>query len=313
MASPKARASRLPARRRRGLPAAFAAGLGLVFALGVAAAPAAAAARPATYTVRQGDTFWRLAPQFGTTVSALEAANPRRSAWDLYPGLVLHLPGGSTAGAPGAAPGVYTVRQGDTYWGLSRRLGTTVAALEAANPKAPAWDLYPGLRLLLPAGTSHSTPPSHPSTSGSSASGSAAGAPSSGGTSGGSGNAAGVPATQTNINLLARIAAAEEGNRSLQDQIGVDAVVLNRVRSSQFPNTVSGVIFQPGQFTSVANGYYYNAPVTATSIQAAKDALAGADPTGGALYFYDPTQGISSSWIYSTSTLTVIDGTVYSI
>jgi N-acetylmuramoyl-L-alanine amidase len=229
--------NRARVRRRRRAPVGFAAGLGLAIAIGAAAVPAAAASPPNQYTVQQGDTFWSLARRSGTTVSALEAANPNVSAWGLYPGLQLQMPAAGSDAAPVSA-----------------------------------------------------------------ASG-----------SGASGGGAGVAATQTNINLLARIAAAEEGNRSLEDQIGVDAVVLNRVASRQFPNTVPGVIFQPGQFTSVANGYYYNVPVTATSIRAAQDALAGADPTGGALYFYDPAQGISSSWVYGTSTLTVIDGTVYSI
>jgi N-acetylmuramoyl-L-alanine amidase len=301
--------------RRRSLPA-FAAGLGFALALGAATVPAAAAARPATYSVRQGDTFWSLSRELGTTVAALEAANPDVSALDLYPGLVLHLPGASGPAAPSVTSGSYTVRQGDTFWGLARRFGTTVATLEAANPKVCAWNLYPGLRLLMPGVPSLGAAPGEASfTARSGASGSFKAAASPGGAaiSGGSGNRAGVPATQANIHLLARLAAAEEGNRSLQDQTGVDAVVLNRVASGQFPNTVSGVIFQAGQFTSVSNGYYFNAQVTSTSIQAAQDALAGADPTGGALYFYDPTQGITSSWIYSTATLTVIDGTVYSI
>ena len=213
-------------------------------------------------------------------------------------GLAIALGAAAVPAAAASPPSTYSVRQGDTYWSLARRFGTTVPALESANSNIPAWDLYPGLRLSMPARASDSTP-----------------VPPSGGSAapGGAANAAGVAATQGNINLLARIAAAEEGNRSLQDQIGVDAVVLNRVANRRFPHTVAGVIFQPGQFTSVANGYYYNAPVTATSIRAAKDALAGADPTGGALYFYDPAQGISSSWIYGTSTLAVIDGTVYSV
>jgi N-acetylmuramoyl-L-alanine amidase len=198
-------------------------------------------------------------------------------------------------GAPSSSSSSrYVVRQGDTYWGLARRFGTTVAALEAANPGDPAWDLYPGLVLRIPAA--------------------AGAAPASDGpAAGGPANAAGAPATQTNIDLLARIAAAEEGNRSLEDQIGVDAVVLNRVASGQFPGSVAGVIFQPGQFASVSNGYYYNAQVGATSILAAEDALAGDDPVGGALYFYDPGQGITSTWIFTRSTLTVIDGTVFAI
>ncbi len=98
-------------------------------------------------------------------------------------------------------------------------------------------------------------------------------------------------------------ASLPEVNRPLSDQIGVDAVVLNRVASGQFPNSVRGLIFHIGPLTSVSNGHHHQPAVGATSIEAAKDALAREDPTGGALYFYDPGQGISSSWMYTQTFL----------
>lgn len=205
-------------------------------------------------------------------------AKPRRSLRSVLLGGACALAALAAAAAPAlAAP--YTVRQGDTYWALARQYGTSVAALEAANPHHPAWALSPGLVLDVPGAAGRS--------------------------------AVQLPATSATVNLLARAASAEEGNRSLQDQIGVDAVVLNRTRSGQFPKTVSGVLFQPGQFTSVSNGYFWDTTVTARSVTAAQDALAGEDPTGGALYFYDPGQGVSDAWIYSRGVTAVIDGTVY--
>ena len=115
----------------------------------------------------------------------------------------------------------------------------------------------------------------------------------------------------TAIDLIARMVVAEEGNRSYQDQLGVAAVIMNRLRNGGFGKTVDAVLFAPYQFTPVLNGYFWNVSPTPTALRAARAAANGADPTGGALYFFDPGQGVSSSWIYSRHVTKVIDGTVY--
>ena len=84
----------------------------------------------------------------------------------------------------------------------------------------------------------------------------------------------------------------------------VSNVVLNRVRSSSFPNTVSGVIYQKNAFACVSNGSINNTP-DSSSIRAALDALNGWDPTGGCLYFYNP-RGTSDTWIRTRTIKTVI-------
>lgn len=122
-----------------------------------------------------------------------------------------------------------------------------------------------------------------------------------------------APATSANVHVLARIVAAEEGDRTLRDQTAVAAVVLNRLHVGGFGHTLRQVIFARGQFTSVSNGYFWDAPVTARSLTAARRALAGVDPTGGALYFYDPGPGVTSRWIYTRLVTNVIDRTVYAI
>ena len=188
-----------------------------------------------------------------------------------------------------AATATYRVRADDTYWSIAQRLGVSVAALEAANPTHPAYDLYSGLRLVLPTAaatptaTSDFSAPSRPVSSVSNAS----------------------------LRMLAKIIVAEEGNRSYTDQIGVAAVVLNRTHHRGFPHTISGVILQRGQFTSVSNGTYWNARPTSTALRAATAAVHGSDPTHGALYFYDPGEGVSSSWIQQQPVAAVLDGTVY--
>ena len=112
----------------------------------------------------------------------------------------------------------------------------------------------------------------------------------------------GLPTGETSsynndLNLLARIINGEARGESYTGQVAVGAVVLNRVRSSSFPNTISGVIYQPGAFTAVSDGQI-NKPVVQTCVNAARDAMNGWDPSGGALYYYNPAIA-TSSWIWS--------------
>lgn len=87
--------------------------------------------------------------------------------------------------------------------------------------------------------------------------------------------------------LLARLIHAEARGESLEGQIAVGAVVVNRVKAPQFPDSITEVIYQSGQFTPVQNGSLPKAPQE-TAVIAAERALAGEDPTGGAIFFYNP-------------------------
>ena len=89
------------------------------------------------------------------------------------------------------------------------------------------------------------------------------------------------------------------------------AVVLNRVKSSQFPNTISGVIYQSGAFSCVSNGSINNTP-DSSCIRAARDAMNGWDPTGGCLYYYNPKK-TSDSWIRTRTVVTVIGSHSFAI
>lgn len=111
--------------------------------------------------------------------------------------------------------------------------------------------------------------------------------------------------TSANQYLLARLVYAEARGESYKGKVAVAAVVLNRVRSSSFPNTISGVIYQSGAFESVSNGSIYNTP-TDECLRAAKEAMNGWDPTGGCLYFYNARNVSSSSWILTRTVKTVI-------
>ncbi len=99
------------------------------------------------------------------------------------------------------------------------------------------------------------------------------------------------------LNLLARIIHGEARGEPYVGQVAVGAVVLNRVRDSRFPNTIAGVIYQPGAFDAVYDGQI-NLDPDATAIKAARDALNGWDPTYGCVYYYNPATA-TSSWIWS--------------
>ena len=114
----------------------------------------------------------------------------------------------------------------------------------------------------------------------------------------GSGTAAtAASASDSEIYTLARLVHAEARGEPYLGKVAVAAVVLNRVRSASFPNTISGVIYQAGAFDCVADGQINLAPDN-DSLRAARDAMNGWDPTGGCVYYYNPATA-TSAWIWS--------------
>ncbi len=117
--------------------------------------------------------------------------------------------------------------------------------------------------------------------------------------------------SNSDVYLLAKTIYAEGRGEPYTGQVAIGAVVLNRVRSSQFPNTVSGVVYQKHAFTAVTDGQINLTP-NDTAMRAAKDAMSGWDPTGGALYYYNPAIA-TSAWIFDRQTVTVIGKHVFAI
>ena len=101
----------------------------------------------------------------------------------------------------------------------------------------------------------------------------------------------------SNLNLLARLVYGEARGEPYTGQVAVAAVVLNRVKNSSFPNTVSGVIYQAGAFSVVSDGQINLTP-NQTAYNAARDALNGWDPSYGSIYYFNPNTA-TSSWIWS--------------
>ena len=103
----------------------------------------------------------------------------------------------------------------------------------------------------------------------------------------------------SDIQLMARAINGEARGEPYEGQVAVGAVILNRVKDSRFPNSISGVIYQPGAFTAVSDGQI-NAAISedSTVYKAAQDAMNGWDPTGGCVYYFNPSTA-TNKWIWS--------------
>ncbi|WP_180376978.1 MULTISPECIES: spore cortex-lytic enzyme [Clostridium] len=109
---------------------------------------------------------------------------------------------------------------------------------------------------------------------------------------------------EKDVQLLARCINGEARGEPYEGQVAVGAVIINRTKSPQFPNTIAGVIYQPGAFTAIVDGQIH-AQMYPSSIKAARDALNGWDPSGGALYYYNPAK-TTNKWIWSRPVIKVI-------
>ena len=127
---------------------------------------------------------------------------------------------------------------------------------------------------------------------------------SSSGSSGGSGKY-----SQSDYNLLARLISAEARGEPYSGQVAVGGVVLNRVEHPSFPDTLTGVIYQNGAFSWLNDGQF-NQPVAESAYRAAQDALNGWDPSGGAIYYYNPKTA-TNKWIRSRPVINTIGRHVF--
>ncbi|MCR4442108.1 MAG: cell wall hydrolase [Peptococcaceae bacterium] len=166
--------------------------------------------------------------------------------------------------APAIAAARHTVKPGESLYIISKKYRTSITALKNENGLTGS-TIYPGQVLRIPAST--------PSRS------------------------AAVGVSKSDIDWLARAVYGEARGEPYTGQVAVAAVILNRVESSQFPDTIKGVIFEPLAFTAVADGQIYLTP-DASAYSAAKAALNGMDPSGGALYYWNPAKA-TNKWIWS--------------
>jgi N-acetylmuramoyl-L-alanine amidase len=121
------------------------------------------------------------------------------------------------------------------------------------------------------------------------------------------GTAAATTTTTTgnqDLMLIARLINGEARGEPYEGQVAVGAVIMNRVRDPRFPKSIAGVIYQPGAFTAIVDGQIH-AEMLPSSINAARDALNGWDPSGGAVFYYNPAK-TTNKWIWSRPLIKVI-------
>lgn len=234
-----------------------------------------------SYTVKSGDTVYKIAQAKGLTVDAIVNANGLNNGGkDIYPAMTLVL----DSNAKNAPNANYTVQYGDSLYKVAVKYGTTVGKLQEAN-SLTATRIYAGQQLYVP--------------------GAAITDPEGGGTGE---NPLGL--TEDEIYMMAKMIYGEARGESYQGQVAVGAVIINRIKSSDFPNTMSGVLFQKNQFSAVDDGQYYLTP-DATAIAAAYEATAGVDPSYGSLFYWNPVKAPNNAFLNAKPIIVTIGGHVF--
>lgn len=178
----------------------------------------------------------------------------------------------------------YTVRSGDSFWKIAQRYGTTVNEIKAASGY---WSntLHVGQVLTIPTGGQASTQSYSTATSG--------------------------RISAANRTLLARVVEAEATAEPYTGKVAVAAVLLNRVESSQFSNTVQGVVYQKNAFETVSNNRIWQVTPTQETYKAVDQAINGWDPANQALFFWNPAKVSSTSWVWTRTIVARYGGHVF--
>lgn len=244
------------------------------------------------YTVKPGDTLYSIGKRYGINFNELKKINGISSNL-IIPGAIINIPAHGNA--------VHVVKPGDTLCEISRLYGAEIKAIRFANELVTS-TIKPGMRLFIPVGKDLLKNKLNPDQE-TSANIETAGQVLS----------HGLTLTKDDIYLLAKLIHAEARGESLEGQIAVGAVIINRLLSGEFPQTVREIIFQSRrgvyQFTPVQDGQI-NLEPDKQAFTAAKRAISGEDPTEGALFFYNPELS-SDQWIRTLTVKKVIGNHVF--
>ncbi|HWO98428.1 MAG TPA: LysM peptidoglycan-binding domain-containing protein [Bacillus sp. (in: firmicutes)] len=237
---------------------------------------------PATHKVVKGDTLWKLGKEHGVTVNELKKVNHRQNDM-IYIGETLTIP--VHTGAQASSPAIHKVATGDTLFSIAKQYGVTVEGLKAAN-QLQNDTIYIGQTLTIGSGTSSDN----------------------------SVNSVNSAISAEDKDLLSRLVEAEAKGEPYQGKVAVATVVLNRVASPEFPDSIHDVIYQQlenggYQFTPVGNGAI-NQPASDESKRAVDEALASQNQANDALYFYNP-EIATNDWVKTQQVTAVIGNHVF--
>ncbi len=234
----------------------------------------ASAAAATVHTIQPGETLWRIAQTYRTTVADLAAANKLKNVNLIFAGQRLNIPErGNT---------FYTVRRGDTLWRIAQNHGTTLTALLVINIIPRPDYIEVGQVIRIPEGSTVTARSSASFSTG-------------------------------ELDLFARLVHSEASGEPFIGQVAVAASVLNRMGSPLYPNTLSGVIYQVVsghyQYSPVRDGRI-NLPAGDSARRAVREAIGGSDPSLGATGFYNPRK-TSNQWVRNQPVTTVIGNHVF--
>ncbi|MCR4429455.1 MAG: LysM peptidoglycan-binding domain-containing protein [Tepidanaerobacteraceae bacterium] len=251
---------------------------------------------PEKYIVKSGDTLYLISRRFEIDLQELKSLNCLSSD-EIFIGQALYIPQKSPYQR-------ITIKKGDTLFLISKAYGVTVLDLKNINGLVKD-NIYPGMKLLIPQKNAQN--PAQNSVSQVSRGGIDRDAYMKSG--------AGIYYTAEDRMVLAKLIQAEAEGEPYEGKVAVGAVVVNRVKSPNFPNSIKEVVYQIDelgfyQFSPVEEGRMDYVTPNRDSLNAADDALAGKDPTGGALYFFNPDK-ITNSWLLSKPVLCKIGSHVF--
>lgn len=244
------------------------------------------------YTVVRGDSLFLIAQRFGTTVTELKRSNNLTSDV-IFVGSKLVIAGQSGS----SSAKTYTVVRGDSLFLIAQRNGTTIEQLKLVN-NLNTNVIYPGQILTLPSGST-STQSNYATVSSNEDRNSQ------------TNSARIMQVSDREMDLLARAVYSEARGEPFEGQVAVAAVIFNRVRHAEFPNTVEAVIFEPWAFTAVNDGQFWLTP-NSTAYRAVEEALRGSDPSGGAIFYYNPVTA-TNQWIRTRQIIARIGRHVFAV
>ncbi|HBE06721.1 MAG TPA: hypothetical protein DCY85_09570 [Firmicutes bacterium] len=230
------------------------------------------------YNVKRGDSLYKIAEKTDIPVESIRKANNLRDTRiQENQKLVIPTSTGTNAGASGWT---YTVKRGESLFSIAKKVDFSLAEIRNVNGLTGS-QIVVGQKLTIPYHGNESSAGNAGATT----------------AKNNSNVSRGMSVSAADLELLARLIHAESRGEIFTGQVAVGAVILNRVSSRKFPNSISKVIYAPGQFCTVRDGQINRKP-DATAYKAAQAALQGQDPTGGAVYFYNPAK-TTSRWIWS--------------